>query len=143
MWGVLTVWVTLDLPPLMAFEFPGLHCLGLRLVCWELSEAALRCVYFPDLCCSGSGSRVLHKGTDSVGPAFCALPRPEQLRRPGAWRAHTPQVRCVLSPPRPSHLVSWVRSCVSGVPCVSSGELISDCDLPDGCQPSRIPRRLG
>ena len=34
---------------------------------------ALGCVHFPDLSCSGSGSRVLHKGTNSVGPAFCAL----------------------------------------------------------------------
>ena len=46
---------------------------------------ALGCVYFPSLSHSGSGSWVLHKGTDSVGPAFCALPRSEQLRRPGAW----------------------------------------------------------
>ena len=34
---------------------------------------------------SGSGSRVLPTGADSVGPAFCALPRSEQLRLPGAW----------------------------------------------------------
>ena len=27
----------------------------------------------------------IHKGADSVGPAFCALPRSKQLRRPGAW----------------------------------------------------------
>ena len=67
---------------------PG-NCLG-----W-----ALDCVHIPDQCCSGSGSRVLRKGTDSVGPAFCALPRSKQLRQPGAWPAHTPQVRCVLSPP--------------------------------------------
>ena len=32
---------------------------------------------------------------------------------------------------------------LSGVPCVSSGELISGCDPPGGCQPSKIPRRLG
>ena len=32
-----------------------------------------------------SGSQVLHKGTDLAGPAFCALPRSDQLRRPGAW----------------------------------------------------------
>ena len=36
---------------------------------------ALGFVYFPGLRCSGSGSQVLHKGTDSVGHAFCALPR--------------------------------------------------------------------
>ena len=38
----------------------------------------------PGLCAglshSGSGSRVLHKGTDLVGPVFCACPRSEQLR---------------------------------------------------------------
>ena len=34
--------------------------------------------------------------------------------------------------PGPSHLVSWVhsRSTISGVPCISSGELISGCGLP-------------
>ena len=41
---------------------------------------ALSFVHFPGLRCSGSGSRLLHKGTDSVGRAFCALPRSEQLR---------------------------------------------------------------
>ena len=45
--------------------------------------------------------------------------------------------------PHPSHSVFWVHSHVSGVPCVSSGELISGCDPPDGCQLSRIPGRLG
>ena len=30
-------------------------------------------------------ARVLCKGTDSAGRAFCALPRSEQLRPPGAW----------------------------------------------------------
>ena len=96
---------------------------------------ALGCVHFPGLSRSGSGSRVLHEGADSVGPAFCALPRSEQLRRPGAWQEHSPQVgRCTSSPPQP---------CCSGVPCVSSGELISGCDPPDGCQLSRSPGRLG
>ena len=46
---------------------------------------ALGCMHFPDLSLSGSGSCVLHKGADSVGPAFCALPRSEQHRLPGAW----------------------------------------------------------
>ena len=43
----------------------------------------------------------------------------------------------------PGRSVSWVRSksAISGVPCVSSGELISDCDPPGRCQPSRVPRR--
>ena len=61
---------------------------------------ALGCVHFPGLSHSGSGSQVLHKGADSVGPAFCALPRSEQLRRPGACRAQSPPVGgSILSPP--------------------------------------------
>ena len=46
--------------------------------------------------------------------------------------------------PGPRPLVSCVclKSAISGVLCVSSGELISDCDPPGGCQPSRVPGRL-
>ena len=32
---------------------------------------------------------------------------------------------------------------LSGVPCVSSGELISGCEPPGGYQPSRFPGKLG
>ena len=53
---------------------------------------ALGWVHFPGLSRSGSGSRVLHKGADLVGPVFCALPRSEQLRWPGAWQAQSPPV---------------------------------------------------
>ena len=107
---------------------------------------ALGFVHFPGLSHSGSGSWVLHMGTDSVGPAFCALPRSGQLRRSGAWQAHTAQVGSAsYRLPHPSCSVSWVhsRTAVSGVLCVSSGELISGCDPPGRCQPSRIPGRLG
>ena len=103
-------------------------------------------MHFPGLSRSGSGSPVLHKGTDSVGLAFCALPRSKQLRRPGAWRTQSPQVGSVsYHLPNPSCLVFWVAAGapISGVPCVSSGELISGCDPPGRCQPSRIPRSLG
>ena len=41
---------------------------------------ALGCMYLPGLSHSGSGTRVVLRGADSVGPAFCALPRSEQLR---------------------------------------------------------------
>ena len=40
----------------------------------------LGCMHFPSLSLSGSGSQVLDKGPDLVGPAFCARPRSEQLR---------------------------------------------------------------
>ena len=42
--------------------------------------AALGCLQLPGPSRSGSGTRVVLRGADSVGPAFCALPQSEQLR---------------------------------------------------------------
>ena len=108
-----------------------------------------------------------------AGPGLCALERskPLRLRFLGTPQRHRLSWTCVLCPSQvreaqatrclastlsqgcgasyhllgPSHWVSWVcsKNTVSGVPCVSSGELISDCDPPDGCQLFRIPGRLG
>ena len=63
--------------PVYAAQTPGCS------VC-NCLRRALGCVRFPGLSRSGSGSEVLHKGADSVGPGFCAFPKSEQLRRPGA-----------------------------------------------------------
>ena len=41
---------------------------------------ALGCMHFPGLSLLGSGTRVVFRAADSVGPAFCAFPRSEQLR---------------------------------------------------------------
>ena len=41
---------------------------------------ALGCMDLPGPSRSGSGTRVVLRGTDSVGPAFCALPRSESMR---------------------------------------------------------------
>ena len=41
---------------------------------------ALGCMHLSGPSRSGSGTRVVLRGADSVGPAFCALPRSEQLR---------------------------------------------------------------
>ena len=94
-----SVWATLGLPPLMACVlFRSTLC---RLqVAWQGNylKRALGCVHFPRLSHSGSGSQVLHKGTDSVGPAFCALPRSEQLRQTDAWWAESPRrVVCLIT----------------------------------------------
>ena len=88
---------TLGLPPLTGVSFPRLHCSGCRFLyrLW-----ALGCVRLPGPNISGSGSQVLHKDADLVGPSFCAFPG-EQLREPGAWWAHSPQVQCDFSPPWP------------------------------------------
>ena len=48
---------------------------------------ALGCMHLPGLSRSGSGTQVVFRGADSVGPAFCALPRSEQLRWSGVWQA--------------------------------------------------------
>ena len=40
---------------------------------------ALGCLHLPRLSLSGSGTQVVLRGADSVGPAFFALPRSEQL----------------------------------------------------------------
>ena len=117
--------------------FPRLHCSGSRLLCWELSEGAQGCTHFPGLSRSGSGSRVLHKGADLVGPELCAHPRSKHSR---------PQLKPVTyCLPHPSRSVFWVynRPSFSDVPCVSSGELISSCNPLGRCRPSRIPRSLG
>ena len=44
------------------------------------SRPALGCMHLPGLSHSGSGTQVVLRGTDSVGPAFCALLRSKQLR---------------------------------------------------------------
>ena len=103
-----------------------------------------------------------------AGPWLCALPRskPLRFRFSGTPQRHRlswdfpspsssgdrmldertlPAGQCILSSPGPSRSVSWLRSrsAISSVPCVSSGELISDCDSSGRCQLSRIPGRLG
>ena len=108
-----------------------------------------------------------------AGPAFHALPWSELLRFrfSGTPQRHRLGWACILCPsqvrgaqatrclvstlsqvgsasyhlPSPSCTVSWVcsQSTVSGVPCVSSRELISGCNPPGRCQPSRIPGRCG
>ena len=44
------------------------------------SRPALGCMHLPGLSCAGSGTRVVLRGADSVGPVFCALPRSQQLK---------------------------------------------------------------
>ena len=145
--GARSLWATLGLPrsrvrasPVYTAQPPS------RLLCRELSKA-------------GPGLRALPRSKPLrfrfSGPPHrrrlgwaCVL-CPSQARAAQGARclasAHAPGGRGVLAPPGPSRSVSWVhsRSTLSDVPYVSSGELISDCDPPGGCQLSRIPERLG
>ena len=108
-------------------------------------KQALCFMNFPGLSCSGSGSWVLCKGRISWACVLC----PSQFRaarRPGAWQAHCPRwAVCLNHLPGPGHSLSCVhcKSTVSGVLCVFSGELISDCDPLGRCLLFRILGRLG
>ena len=94
---------------------------------------ALGCMYSPGLSHSGSGSRVLHKGADLVGPAFCAILGPSSSGDQVLGERCCPQLKAATYRlPHPSRSVFWVYNghAFSGVPCMSSGELISGCDPP-------------
>ena len=106
-----SVWATLGLPPLMVCVLSQSTLLRLQVALQgNYLRPALGCVHFPGLSHSGSSSWVFHKDTDSVGPVFCVLPRSEQLRCPGAWWAHSPQVgNASYHLPGPSSWVSWVH----------------------------------
>ena len=76
-----TVWATLGLPPLMACVLSHSTLLRLQVALQgKCLKWALGCMLFPGLSHSGSFSWVHHKGNNSVGSAFCALPRSEELR---------------------------------------------------------------
>ena len=80
-----SVWTTLGLPPLTVCVLSPSTLLRLQIALQgNCPKRALGFVHFPGLSCSGSGFQILHKGTNSVGHAFCALPRSEQLRQPDA-----------------------------------------------------------
>ena len=127
--------------------FPCLHCLGSRLLCRELSE-------------TGPGLYALPR-SKPLRFRFSGMPQRCKL----GWacvlcpsQVRAAQVtRCLVSTVTLSWRVHLITSSVpaarfsgctmghtfSGVPCVSSGELISGCNPPGRCQQSRIPRSLG
>ena len=63
-----------------ACAFPAYTAQALGWSTGNCLKLALGCLHLPGPSCSGSGTRVVLRGADSVGPAFCALPRSEQLR---------------------------------------------------------------
>ena len=145
-WGVLAVsgphWVC---PNSQRVCFPGLHCSGSRLLSWELSKVGPGLHALPRSKPLRFRFWVLYKGTDLVGPVFCALPRSEQLRQQMLGQCTLCRCSASYHLPGPSLTVSWMcsGSAISGVPCVSFGELISGSNPPGRCQPSRIPGRFG
>ena len=107
----------------------------------------------------------LQAALQGEGPDLCALPRPKPLMFRFLGTPQRPRLgwACVLCLPHPSssgkqeldERTLFRCSVTSPLPipasvsgrrlgelCVSSGELISGCDPPGGCQPSRISRSL-
>ena len=132
-WGAVTVfWPHWVCPCSRHVCFPHLHCSGSRP---HYREQALSCVHFPGLICSDSGFWILHKRADSVGRAFCALlsqsssgnQELEECTLPGGSALYP-----FCGPSLSFHGRQW------GMPCIPSRKLISGCDPPGGCQPSRI-----
>ena len=95
-WGVLTVtrshWVC---PRSRCVCFPSLHCLGSRLLCWELSEASPGLYALPrskPLRFRYSGSP---QSTDRLGLCFVPFPGPSS----SGDQVFGEHGRCDLSPP--------------------------------------------
>ena len=139
-----SVWATLGLPLLIACVLSRSTLLRLQVALQgNCLKWALGYVPFPGLSSSGSGSWASTKVQTWLGLPFV----PSQVRAAQVTRCLVSTLSQVGSAsyhlPSPSCTVSWVcsQSTVSGVPCVSFQELISDCDPLGRCQPSRIPGR--
>ena len=92
----------------------------------------------PCVACSSS-FWVFHKSVNSVGPAFCAfLARAAQAARSLTNALSLGEVRLI-----PSMVPASVSTRTGRVQLLSgSGELVSSCDPPGGCQPSGISGSL-
>ena len=125
-------WVcpTLGLPPHWV-------CSRSRHVCYTAQAPSCSIGSGPWVAC-GSSFQVLHKSADSVGPAFCAFPsRAAQAARSLTSALSPAAVHLPLRSPSLSFCPSRL-----GAPCVCFGELVSSCDPPGGCRPSRISGSL-
>ena len=122
--------------------FPCLQCLGCRLLCQEPSGAG------PGLCAPPRPKPLRFRHSDSPQRRrlrwACVL-CPSQLRAAQVTRCLVSAVAATYRLPSPCRSVFWVYNhCpLSGVPCFSSGELISGGNHPGGYRLSRIPRSLG
>ena len=100
------------------------------------SESLQQATADPDLHRRHSDTVLAHRtGSHSSVGWVCVLgpSRSEQLWQPGAWQAHCPRWAMHLNHlPGLNQAMSLLhhKSTISGVPYVSSGELISGCD-PD------------
>ena len=118
--------------------FPCIHCLVSMLFCRELFEASPGLYSLP----RSKPFRFRYSGTPQRRRLswVCVL-CPSQVQTAQVTRCLVSAVAATYCLPHSCHSFFWVYNwrTFSGVPCVSSGELISGCDPPSRCQPSRIP----
>ena len=145
------------------------HCRQISLVCVRstcIVRATLGLPPYTACVLSPSTLFRLQVALQGVGPELCALSMPKLLRFRFLGTPQMPRLgwACILCLPHPSSSGNQeldecmllrcsvpysllgpslsFQSRQSSVPCVSSGELISCCDLPAWCQPSRISGSL-
>ena len=75
-----SVSATLGLPSLMVCVLSLSTLLRLWVALPGTLRLAVGCMHFAGLSSSGSGTWIVLRGADSVGPEFSALPRSEQLK---------------------------------------------------------------
>ena len=112
--------------------FPCLHCLGSRLLCWELSEASPGLYALP----RSKPLRFRYSGTPQrCRVSWAGILCPSQVRAAQVTRCLVSMVTVTYHLPCPCCSVFWVYNwyTFSGVLCVSSGELFSGCDPPGRC----------
>ena len=121
--------------------FPSLHCSGSRLLCQGTVYGG------PRLACTShiyaTQVQILGYSTKAqtwLGLRFVPFPGPSGSGSQVFSERTLPRCGASYHLPCPTYSVSWER--ISGVPCVSSGELTSGCNPPGGCQPSRIQEDL-
>ena len=96
-----SVWATLGLPPLTVCVLSQSTLLRLQVALQRnCLKRALGCMHFPGLSHSGSGSRVLHKGTDLVCLRFVPFPGLSSSGNQVLGERTLPVGQCILSPPQ-------------------------------------------
>ena len=144
--SALSVWTTLGLSQLMAHVLSQSTLLRLQIALQgNCPRWALGFVHFPGLSCSGSGSQVPTKARTPMDMHFVPFPGPSSSGDQVLGERTVRGGLCVLitSPVPGAQFPGCNKSTISGVLCVSSGVLVSGCNPPGRCQPSRIPGRLG
>ena len=111
-WSAHSVWTTPGLSQLTAHVLSLSRLLRLLVgLQGNCPKWALGFVHLPGLSWSGAGSWVLHKDTDSVGPAFCAFPGPSSSIDQVLGERSVPGGLCLLITSKPLGFLGTLQDC--------------------------------